>query len=342
MIPNSIQFSHCRVVIDFDVPVSSIISANKHKQFFCIADEQVGNSLGFLKDHPHATIKAIEKNKIQATADAIISKMLEEGISKNVCVLGIGGGITTDIAAYVASVYKRGTQLILVPTTLLGMVDAAIGGKNGVNVGNIKNMVGTIYQPEKIVYDFEFLNTLPDHEWRNGFAEIIKHACIKDQQMFKVLETKSLAYYRSNTTDLKNLVAQNISIKSAVVTGDETENGERMLLNFGHTAGHAIEQLYSIPHGQAISIGMMVGCKISEEINGFYSDDVLRVKALLNHYGLPTSLELSNKNLFEALLTDKKRDADVMNYILLDKIGQGSVHKISLTQLEDLFVQVIN
>ena len=172
----------------------------------------------------------------------IIDELLNRSADKDTVIIGLGGGVITDIAGYVASIYKRGVPLIQVPTSILGMVDAAVGGKNGVNTAHYKNMVGTIYQPEAVIFDQELISTLPKEEWINGFAEVIKHACIKDESLFRTLQKHTIDDYFNNPVLTASLIKENVLIKTGVVLGDELETGDRMLLNFGHTLGHAIEK----------------------------------------------------------------------------------------------------
>ena len=171
--------------------------------------------------------------------------------------VGIGGGVITDLTGYVAAIYMRGLSFGFVPTSILAMVDAAIGGKNGIDVGVYKNIIGTIRQPQFLLYDYSLLKSLPQSEWVNGFAEIVKHACIKDARLFNTLRQNSIRSYQRNSKELGALIKKNVHIKASVVQADEFEKGERRLLNFGHTLGHAIENIYKMPHGHAISIGMV-------------------------------------------------------------------------------------
>jgi 3-dehydroquinate synthase len=219
------------------------------------------------------------------------------------------------------------------------MVDASIGGKNGIDVGVYKNLVGTIRQPEFLLYDYSLLKSLPKEEWINGFAEIIKHAAIKDAALFKELEKNKLTLYQKDKAALGRLIRRNVTIKSAVVEKDEFEQGERRLLNFGHTLGHAIENLYELSHGQAVSIGMVAACMISEEFSDF--KDTERVIGTLKKYGLPTLAVFNPKEVMNVLRMDKKRVKDSMNYILLNKIGQGVVKVIPIVQLEKLVQSII-
>ena len=283
-------------------------------------------------------IPAGEKNKQQSTVDAVILELIKLQADRGSFIIGVGGGVVTDIAGYAASVYMRGIKFAFVPTSILSMVDAAVGGKNGVDVGIYKNLVGVIRHPEFLLYDYSFLNTLPNEEWINGFAEIIKHACIKDENLFELLENNSLETLK--TGKIGELIKRNVELKFAVVSGDEFETGERKLLNFGHTLGHAIENIYNLPHGSAISIGMVAACKISGEVNNFSPDENKRITQLLKQYQLPVEQKIDNGKVWEILIMDKKKTGDAMNFILLNKIGDGVVRSIPLHQLKELINQL--
>jgi len=212
------------------------------------------------------------------------------------------------------------------------MVDASVGGKNGIDVGEYKNMVGIIRQPSFLLYDPTLLETLPEKEWSNGFAEVIKHACIRDAAAFRILENTSLAELKKNKTLLSQLIERNAKLKSAIVKKDEFEKAERKLLNFGHTIGHAVETQYELMHGEAVAIGMTCACKISEELLGFRETD--RVTDLLEKYELPTYAEFDAGRVMNILRMDKKRVGDTMNFILLEKIGKAKIVPIPLRKLE--------
>ncbi|MBL7737668.1 MAG: 3-dehydroquinate synthase [Chitinophagaceae bacterium] len=279
-------------------------------------------------------LKAGEDYKVQATVDAIIEELIAFEADRKATLIGIGGGVVTDITGYVASVYMRGIAFGFIPTSLLALVDASIGGKNGIDVGVYKNMVGVIRQPSFILHDMSLLSSLPQREWENGFAEIIKHACIKDAAMFRQLEANTIASYQKNKKAISDLVRRNAIIKIKVVKQDEFEKGDRRLLNFGHTLGHALENQYELMHGQAVAIGMAYASVISEEITGF--KDASRVARLLLQYDLPTFAEFDKKKVFNVMKMDKKREKKEMNYILLEKIGKGVVKPIPVKQLENI------
>jgi 3-dehydroquinate synthase len=218
------------------------------------------------------------------------------------------------------------------------MVDASIGGKNGIDVEVYKNMVGIIRQPSFILHDMLFLKTLPQNEWENGFAEIIKHACIKDAAMFSELEKNTFKKYQGRKKTICELVRRNALLKTKVVQKDEFENGDRRLLNFGHTLGHALENQYELSHGRAISIGMTYAAVISERYTGF--KDANKVARLLQLYDLPTFADFDKQKVFSVLKMDKKREKKDINYVLLKKIGKGIVRTIPLTELEQIIQDI--
>lgn len=315
--------------------ISHLKKITDPKATVLITDENVYNAhTKRFKGWDTIVLKPGEEYKVQATVDAVIEKLIEMEADRKTTLVGVGGGVVTDITGYVASVYMRGLRFGFVPTSILSLVDASIGGKNGIDVGVYKNMVGVIRQPAFILHDMIFLNSLPQVEWENGFAEIIKHACIKDAVMFAELERNSLKTYQGKQISICELIRRNTIIKTKVVQKDEFEKGERRLLNFGHTIGHALENQYELLHGQAISIGMTYACHISEQLSGFRQ--TAKVVGLLEKYNLPTYASFNKQKLFEVLKMDKKRERKEMNYVLLEKIGKGVVKSISLKQLEKI------
>ncbi len=329
-------FSQKKVTCIFDEAFDEITIGCKKDQAVIITDDIVHKYHKEKMDGFRLVIIAAgEASKKQATADRIITELLEMEVDKQTLIIGIGGGVVTDIAGYVASVFKRGVRLALVPTTILGMVDAAIGGKNGVDVGMYKNMVGTVYQPETILYDYSFLETLPVKEWINGFAEIIKHACIRDALLFNMLDKYTLHEIQTDSTLIATLIEQNVSIKMDIVTTDEYEKADRKLLNFGHTIGHAIENLHHLPHGHAVSVGMVAACILSEKINGLHFHDAERVVKLLAKYHLPVDIETDHKRVFDVLKMDKKREGVNMQFVLLNRIGEAEAKPVSMQYLQE-------
>ena len=335
-------FSQKTVSCYFDADFSAIRELVKDANMVIVTDENVfAQHEQKLSAFPVIKFAAGEEFKNQKTVDYIIQELIKLSVHKNTMLIGVGGGVVTDITGYVAAVYMRGIKFGLVPTSVLAMVDAAIGGKNGIDVGVYKNMVGTIRQPEFIFYDYSFLKTLPVKEWVNGFAEVIKHACIKDELLFKVLEKYSLHEYQADSTLIADLIEKNVEIKTAVVINDEFEKGDRKLLNFGHTIGHAIENLHGIPHGHAVSIGMIAACNLSVQLNDFHADDAAKIVRLLTRYHLPVDVETDHAKVFEVLKMDKKRQGEGVQFILLSSIGKAEIKYISLADLEKHFKEIV-
>lgn len=331
------KFSSSSVDYYFNGSIKQLNEIADINNSFIITDEHIFKThADKLKGWNTIVLKPGEVYKIQATVDSVIEQLIEMGANRKSTLIGVGGGVITDITGYIASVYMRGIKFGFVPTTILAMVDASIGGKNGIDVGVYKNMVGTIRQPAFLLYDLELLQSLPLKEWENGFAEVIKHACIKDAAMFQELEQHSISYYQTNTEALSKLIERNCLIKTKVVQEDEFEKADRKLLNFGHTLGHAIENNYQLMHGHAVSIGMVAAAKISEEINNFYSVDKERLIKLIEQYNLPATFSFDKTKVFEILKKDKKKEQDFMQYVVLHKIGEAGIMNIPMIQLEEL------
>jgi 3-dehydroquinate synthase len=302
------------------------------KNAVIITDENVFAAHGKrFKNWNTIVLKPGEAYKIQATVDSIIQQLIELGADRQTTLVGIGGGVITDLTGYVASIYMRGIRFGFVPTTLLALVDASIGGKNGIDVGPYKNMVGIIRQPDFILHDLIFLNSLPENEWRNGFAEIIKHACIKDAKTFAELEQHDVSFYRKKKKEACALIQRNALLKTKVVVADEFEKGDRKLLNFGHTLGHALETQYELSHGEAISIGMGFASRLSTVYRKFKG--VERVTSLLQQYELPVDARFDKDKVIEVLRMDKKKTKDQIQFILLDRIGKGVIQPIPVSEL---------
>lgn len=329
------SFSEKKVAYYFDADFSLLKTLVQQDGTVLITDENIYRlHQSKFEGWKTIVIKAGEEHKQQSTADYIIGELIKLEADRKTCIVGIGGGVVTDITGYTASVYMRGLKFGFVPTSILAMVDASIGGKNGVDVGIYKNLVGQIRQPDFLLFDYSLLQTLPQAEWINGFAEVIKHACIKDAEFFSMLEQYSLHDIQNNPVLLAELIERNVLIKTNVVVLDEFEQGDRKLLNFGHTIGHAIENMHQLPHGHAISIGMVAACNLSEKLNGLHFEAAVRIVQLLSKYHLPVDIETEYEKVFEVLKMDKKRDQHSMNFILLNKIGEAIIKPIALNDLQ--------
>jgi 3-dehydroquinate synthase len=336
MLKKSIKFHATTVDYYFNAKLAVLSKIVDRANTVLVTDENVFSlHQNKFKNWNTIVLKPGETFKVQATVDSVIQQLIELNADRTTTLVGVGGGVVTDITGYVASVYMRGIRLGFVPTTILALVDASIGGKNGVDAGVYKNMIGVIRQPAFILQDLSFLKTLPHPEWKNGFAEIIKHACIKDASMFKQLESADLNYYQKKPSELSELIKNNALLKTKIVQKDEMETGERKFLNFGHTLGHAIENLYSIPHGEAISIGMAYASRISEK--ELKLKDATKIINLVKQYELPTEFKFDKEKVFSILKMDKKKVKDSIDYILLNKIGSAVIQRFSFNQLKSYF-----
>jgi 3-dehydroquinate synthase len=326
----SISFPSGEVKYIFQQPFEELLQTYDKQNTVLLTNEHIAKLYPHLfKDYRTLVIPPLESSKDLHTIEKLAKEMLQMEATRRTTLIGVGGGVVTDIAGFLASVYMRGISFGFVPTSLLGMVDAAIGGKNGVNVGMNKNILGTFSQPGFILFDTRFLDTLPDDEWSNGFAEIIKYACIFDASMFDELSRNSISYYKDkNDEALTSLIERCVEWKNKTVLEDEHEYGVRKLLNFGHTAAHAIEQLYELPHGKAVGIGMVIASIISTGETGLDMTAVDRLKTVLDQYHLPVRIKIDAEKAMQLLQMDKKRVNNTIDYILLERIGKAVVRPL--------------
>jgi 3-dehydroquinate synthase len=280
-----------------------------------------------LEDAEVMLLPAGEVNKALEVCYQVWSAMLEYQINRNDLVINLGGGVVTDLGGFIASVYKRGIDFIHIPTSLMGMVDAAIGGKNGVDLNGLKNIIGTITQPKAVFVDAGFLETLPPEEIFNGYAEMLKHALILDNSYWNQL--KSL----NSEEELIQIqhVIRSIELKKQVVEADPTEKGLRKLLNFGHTLGHALESYFlskkPIAHGHAVALGMIGESYISYK-RGVLSQDAYREieQCIIRIFPMLEIPEEAIETLIELMRNDKKNERNVLNFVLLKEIGTAQVN----------------
>jgi len=262
------------------------------------------------------TIPSGETSKTRQIKEGIEDSLLEARFGRNLLIVGMGGGVVTDLSGFVAATYMRGVKLAFIPTTLMAMCDAAIGGKNGVNTREGKNLIGSFYPPSHLLIHLPFLESLPDDQLRSGFAEVIKYGCILDEPFFDLL--------KKSPKPNEEIVKRSIAHKLSVVEKDGMEMGYRRILNFGHTIAHAIERAcnYSIPHGDAVGIGMLAEARISSKMGYLPDDDYEAIKSLLTLYGFTLGLsDLDPKLLQRALRIDKKSEHQTPRFVLIDRIG---------------------
>lgn len=276
-----------------------------------------------------------EQAKSLATLEDIYRKLIDMGADRSTFILGIGGGIVTDIAGFVASTYMRGVEFGFVTTTLLGSVDASVGGKNGVNVGGFKNMVGVFSQPQFVVCDATLLATLPKREFRAGLAEVIKTAILGDTELFEILENSSFDAIRNDNELLEEVISRCVRVKASVVAEDEREGGRRRILNLGHTIAHAIEKSSNkMNHGEAVAVGLYHITRSALAQNIIPEGDAGRICALIEQYGFDTTLPVERKQLLDAIKGDKKRKGDSLHLILPTAIGSVEDRLISFEEMK--------
>jgi 3-dehydroquinate synthase len=280
-----------------------------------------------------------ERVKTLDTVQHIYEQLLHMEADRSWFMVGIGGGIVCDIAGFAASTFMRGIRFGFVSTTLLSQVDASVGGKNGVNFEGYKNIVGVFNQPEFVICDMTVLKTVPHRDLLCGFAEIVKHGAVADGNMFSYLEESYQDALSLDPDIIEKLVYDSVVIKSAIVNRDERESGERKKLNFGHTFGHSIEAVSGVPHGEAVSVGMVLAAKLSEARGYLIKRDVERIESLLKNLKLPTELPIHKKEMLDALKKDKKRKGDCIDFVLLQEIGRAILEQIPIKELEQILMK---
>ena len=305
-----------------------------NKKIIIITDENVKKYYGSrFSDYPIISIPSGEKIKTISTLEIIYHKLIKIGADRQTFILGIGGGIVCDITGFAASTYMRGVKFGFIATTLLAQVDASIGGKNGVNFNSYKNMLGVFSQPEFVVCDISLLKTLPLNEIFNGFAEIVKYALIKKQEMFEYIESNFKKAYQLDHQVIMKLIMNSIKIKINIVQKDEKETNKRQKLNFGHTIGHALEKITKIEHGRAVSLGMVQAANFSHTKGFISKKQCKQISNLLNKLNLPVSHNINSSLIIDALKKDKKIHGEMINFVFLRKIGNSFIKKISLNEL---------
>ncbi len=281
------------------------------------------------------TVPAGEPSKSMACAEDVCRQMIRAGLDRSSFLVALGGGVIGDLAGFCAAVFFRGIPYVQVPTTVVSLVDSSVGGKTGVNTAEGKNLLGCFHQPRLVLADVDTLSTLPEREFNEGFAEIIKHAAIRDADMLPLI-----ARARTDRSVLADLIARNVAIKAAIVSADEHEtSGLRALLNFGHTIGHGIEASAgygALLHGEAISLGLIAALRLSEEVAGLAPEASARVTDLLRLWDLPQRLpaDISTASVLEKMSRDKKFKAGAIRFVLLRALGDAFVSRdVTLGQI---------
>lgn len=270
-----------------------------------------------------------EENKNLQLAEMLWQELVDSKVDRNTFVLGIGGGVVTDLVGFVASTFMRGVRFGLVPTTLMGQVDAAIGGKCAINLGGYKNMVGLFSPADFVLCDASLLATLPERELRAGVAEMIKSAIVGDKELWALLEKNNFDSLREDSSLLEEMMARSVAVKCGIVAADPYENGARKLLNLGHTMAHAMESLSDdYTHGEAVAVGLVWAARVAAGRGILPSDVAQSIVAVVEKYGLPTSVSLSEEELMEAMTHDKKCSGGGVKIVLPECIGRCGIYDL--------------
>lgn len=282
----------------------------------------------------HYVFEAGEQSKVMSTVLSMVEFMAQNQLTRKDLVVALGGGVCGDMAGFAAAIYLRGIDFVQIPTSLLAQVDSSVGGKTAVDLPQGKNLCGAFHQPCLVLIDPDVLDTLTPHFFADGMAEVIKTACIKSASLFDKLEDE-------NAKDIiEDIIFECVSIKAGVVERDEKEQGERALLNFGHTAGHAIEKLHNfttISHGEAVGIGMVIITKACEENGVTEKGTCQRISAVLQNNNLKIADENSLTDIIEAMNADKKRTGKSINFAVLTSIGDSYIKPIANEDIPTFF-----
>lgn len=303
-----------------------ITDSNVHRRHMALIDT-----------YEHIIIGMGESHKTLVTVERLYREFIGMRVDCDCFILGFGGGVVTDLAGFAASTYMRGLRFGFVSSTLLGQVDASIGGKNGVNVDGYKNMIGTFNQPEFVLCDADLLRTLPDREFRAGLAEVVKAAIVADPELFAMLESHTCEEIKGDTALLTDIVMRAIRVKAAIVGRDERETGERRKLNLGHTFAHALERTTeTYIHGEAVAVGMVMAAGIAVRAGVLAGAEEERIRALLEKFGLPVRTDIDRNRLFKAIRMDKKSEGDTIWFVLPAGIGSCEVRRMGFDDVESL------
>ncbi|MDX9730055.1 MAG: 3-dehydroquinate synthase family protein [Bacteroidales bacterium] len=304
------------------------------KGLFIITDTNVSRLWGHLFPPGEVlVIEAGEKSKTLETAGDLCRRMLLAGADRSSFILGFGGGVVCDVAGLTASLFMRGVRHAFVSTSLLSQVDASIGGKTGVNLGDYKNIIGTFRHPEFVLCDYAMLSTLPETEFRSGLGEVYKHAAIRDRNLFLDLAASSEGLAARDPGAMGDIILRAVKIKAAIVRRDPLEHGIRKVLNFGHTFGHVLETQYSLPHGIAVAQGMILAAELSVWKGEMQHSELRILQSALEKAGLLPEMLLP-ANIVTRIARDKKGESGSVNFVLLRSVGRAIIRKLPLTEIQ--------
>jgi 3-dehydroquinate synthase len=291
-----------------------------------------------ISQYEHIIIGHGEGNKNLVTVQNIYTQLMDMGADRSTLLVGIGGGIVTDITGFVATTYMRGMDFGFVATTLLAQVDASVGGKNGVNILNYKNMVGTFAQPRFVITDVEFLRTLPQRELRAGMGEVVKMAIIGDSELFDFIESNISDNCYTNTDVMQRIVLDSIRLKADIVDRDECERGVRRVLNLGHTIAHAIEKCtHKLNHGEAVAVGLSKISHVSNSLEILNNEDMQRIDHLLVKIGFSLDMPVAMSDILREIRYDKKKSNNLLRIVLPESIGSCRIVEMPFEEVESSF-----
>ncbi|MBP1710434.1 MAG: 3-dehydroquinate synthase [Deltaproteobacteria bacterium] len=290
-------------------------------------------------------IPAGESSKNISVVMDVAGRLLAQGADRETMLVALGGGVVGDLTGFIASVYMRSVPYVQVPTTLIGQLDSAIGGKTAVDLPQGKNLLGTFYQPRAVFADVNFLDTLPDREFCNGLAEMIKYGIIEDENLFRRLEEDMDSVISRDPALLIKIIETCCRIKKSIVEIDEREHGLRRILNFGHTLGHALEAAseYKLSHGEGVALGMIAAARLSTMMNYLPVEESDRIKSVIAKAGLPTTIDaaFAADEVIRRFRADKKKKDDVIHFVLIKKIGMPFVNgSINEQQIGDVLEEM--
>ncbi|MBQ7963749.1 MAG: 3-dehydroquinate synthase [Alistipes sp.] len=308
------------------------------KRVIVVSDTNIDRHYhSLIEPYDHVLIGLGETSKTLRTLDVIYRRFIELGVDRSCFVLAVGGGIVTDVAGFAASTFMRGVEFGFISTSLLGQVDASVGGKNGVNVDGYKNMVGTFTQPRFVVCDVNLLRTLSAREFRTGLAEIIKAGVIGDATLFEMLEQADFSTLQRDSDTLREMVYRAIKVKADIVERDERESGDRRLLNLGHTLAHAIEKSSSkFNHGEAVAVGLAMIADVAAKQGLLAVEDKERILNLLQRAGFALEPPVEVRTLLKAVKRDKKAEGDSIHVVFPLGVGNCCVEKMPLEEFKAL------
>lgn len=309
--------------------LEEIIDLKNYSKVIVITDDKIPGK--YLDQYEKISVSSGEENKTIETVKEIWEQLLRFGADRKTLVINLGGGVIGDMGGFAAATYMRGIKFLQVPTTLLSAVDASVGGKVGIDFAGVKNLVGSFNQPIGVVVDVDTFETLPDREFISGFGEIIKHGIIADPKYFKTVTSKKPRQFSKE--ELIEIIKRSCEIKAEIISSDEKESGNRKLLNFGHTIGHALESASletdtPLQHGEAVAIGMIAEAKISAA-QGLLNDSIIQeIENVLRNADLPVKYEITDQQKILHLISkDKKSEGGKVNWTLIKNIGEAVINQ---------------